>query len=165
MKFVTDGMLGKLTRWLRLSGYDVVYIGNLSVPEKDQDEVLLDLARREKRVLLTKDLSLYRSARKAGIKTVPIKTGDVTSQLVEISKKLGHRIKIDPENSRCTACNGVLRSVNREAVVGLVPDSVLKSGKKFWRCSKCGKIYWEGKHWKTIIETISRYNELREQTC
>lgn len=52
MKFLADGMLGKLTRWLRMLGQDVRY----SVQFDDSE--LLVLAKKEERVLLTKDLEL-----------------------------------------------------------------------------------------------------------
>lgn len=160
MKFIADGMLGKLARWLRLAGHDVIYIGDLRVSAEEQDEALLNLSKREKRELLTRDFVLYRRARKAKIKTTFIRTSDVVSQLAEISKRGGRKIEIDPENSRCPVCNGLLKSADKEKVVKLVPGAVLKTQQEFWRCTKCGKIYWHGKHWKTIIEMASRYNKL-----
>jgi uncharacterized protein with PIN domain len=54
VKFLADGMLGKLSRWLRMLGQDVIY----SVEFDDSE--LLELAKREDRVLLTKDLELYK---------------------------------------------------------------------------------------------------------
>ncbi len=61
MKFLADAMLGKLTRWLRILGQDVVY----SVEFNDSE--LLDLAKKEKRVLLTKDFELYKRAISKGL--------------------------------------------------------------------------------------------------
>ena len=49
MKFLADGMLGKLARWLRMLGQDVIYSTQLN------DNELLGLAKAECRVLLTKD--------------------------------------------------------------------------------------------------------------
>ena len=70
MKFVTDGMLGKLTRWLRLAGHDVIYIGDLGVPANEQDNILISRANGEKRILLTCDVDLHRRARKTGSKSI-----------------------------------------------------------------------------------------------
>ena len=61
MKFVADGMLGKLARWLRMMGHDVIY----SVEFNDSE--LLELAKKEERVLLTRDLELYKRAIGKGI--------------------------------------------------------------------------------------------------
>jgi uncharacterized protein with PIN domain len=160
MKFIADGMLGKLARWLRLAGHDVTYIGDLQVPPERQDDVLLERAKLEGRILLTCDLVLHRRAKKAGIRTAFIGAKDVVSQLAEVSKRSGKKIEINPENSRCPVCNGLLESASEEEVIRLVPETVLKTGREFWRCVKCGKIYWRGRHWKTIIEMASRYNRM-----
>ena len=48
LKFITDGMLGKLTRWLRLLGHDVEYANNT------EDKELMAMAKKEERILLHK---------------------------------------------------------------------------------------------------------------
>jgi len=47
IKFVADVMVGKLARWLRVLGFDVVYSNVL-----DDDEIIR-LAKSESRVILT----------------------------------------------------------------------------------------------------------------
>lgn len=49
-------MLGKLTRWLRMLGQDVEYSNNM------EDSELLVTAKREGRILLTRDFELYQRA-------------------------------------------------------------------------------------------------------
>jgi len=158
MKFIADGMLGKLARWLRLAGHDVTYIRDSNLPPEKQDDELLQKARNEKRTLLTADVALHKRAIKAGLRSTLIEGADIVSQLVEISKHLGQRIEIIPEKSRCPICNGPLEPVGKGKVEGLVPESVLKANSEFWRCTKCNKIYWKGKHWKSIIAMASKYN-------
>ena len=162
MKFIADGMLGKLARWLRLAGYDVTYIGDLKIQAEEQDDVLLSLAREEKRVLLTCDIDLNRRARRAGLKSVFIQGSDLIDQLVEVSRRSGSKIQIQPENSRCPMCNGLLEEAGRGEIEGKVPATVLDNQNEFWRCSSCGKIYWKGSHWKTIVEMAERYNRMVE---
>jgi len=157
MKFIDDGMLGKLTRWLRLAGHDVLYVGDLEVSPEKQDDFLLKRAAIEKRTLLTADLELHKRAIKAGVDSVLVQGKDIVSQLVEISKKIERKIEISPENSRCPVCNGVLAPMDKSKAERAVPESVLKSNKEFWRCKKCGKFYWQGGHWKTIIEMATQY--------
>ncbi len=51
-RFAVDEMLGTLARWLRVMGYDAVY-------EKDHnDDEIVDIAKREGRILLTRDREL-----------------------------------------------------------------------------------------------------------
>jgi len=158
MKFIADGMLGKLARWLRLAGHDVIYIGDLKVPAGEQDDALLSLSRREDRVLLTCDIELHRRARRAGVKSAFIQGSDLVDQLVQVSRRSGSKIHIRPENSRCPMCNGMLEEAGKEEVEGKVPANVLKTYDEFWKCRNCGKTYWRGGHWKTILEMASRYD-------
>ena len=158
MKFIADGMLGKLARWLRLAGHDVTYIGDFHVPASQQDDDLLSRAKGEKRTLLTCDIDLHRRARRAGVKSAFVESSAVVDQLVEVSKRCGSKIRIQPENSRCPMCNGPLELARKEEIKGTVPDTVLRAQSEFWRCVRCEKLYWRGKHWKTILEMASRYN-------
>jgi uncharacterized protein with PIN domain len=162
MKFIADGMLGKLARWLRLAGHDVVYIGDLEVPAGEQDDALLTISKEEGRVMLTCDIGLHRRARRAGVKSAFIQGSDLVGQLVQVSRRSGSKIEIRPENSRCPMCNGTLVGASREEVEGKVPANVLKAQSEFWRCLSCGKIYWQGSHWKTIVEMAERYNQMVE---
>ena len=160
MKFIADGMLGKLARWLRLAGHDVVYIGDLKVPPERQDELLLSRAKGEGRTLLTCDMGLHRKAKREDAKSAFVESEDVVEQLVEVSRRCGKTIRIKPEYSRCPMCNGSLELAEKPEVEGLVPPSVFKSQREFWRCSSCGKLYWHGTHWRTILEMASRYERM-----
>jgi uncharacterized protein with PIN domain len=60
MRFIIDTMLGNLVTWLRLLGFDTVYIKS-----RDDEEIILR-ALSEARVLVTRDKELAaRSAKKA----------------------------------------------------------------------------------------------------
>src|ERR1043166_7873630 len=48
-RFAVDWMLGRLARWLRILGHDVAYGRHL------RDRTLVECARREDRLLLTRD--------------------------------------------------------------------------------------------------------------
>ena len=54
VRFIADDHAAKLARWLRLLGYDTLHF-----PEVD-DERLAELARREGRIVVTRDTSLAR---------------------------------------------------------------------------------------------------------
>ncbi|MGC8817171.1 MAG: Mut7-C RNAse domain-containing protein [Candidatus Hadarchaeum sp.] len=159
MRFVANGMLGKLARWLRLAGYDVIYMGRTNLPPEGQDERILETVNEEGGVLLTADVQLHRRALRQGLRSVLIRETEVAGQLAEISRRLGERIEIIPEKSRCSVCNGTLTPVAKDTVEGMVPEKVLMTN-DFWRCTNCGKIYWRGKHWKNITEEVNKYNDL-----
>ncbi|MHA2424772.1 MAG: Mut7-C RNAse domain-containing protein, partial [Candidatus Thorarchaeota archaeon] len=56
MRFVVDAMLGKVALWLRLTGHDTIYEGDI------EDDNALVIAEEEGRALLTADEELFQRA-------------------------------------------------------------------------------------------------------
>ena len=156
MRFLADVMLGRLARYLRLLGHDTAYERDIT------DSALLLLALREGRILLTRDTRL--AARKVlppGRAFLAV-SNDPLAQLKEVA---GHfNLGSLPatgllETARCSVCNVLLERVAsnaKESVRDLVPEHVFLSGKIFWRCSGCGRVYWEGSHIERFIKDIRR---------
>lgn len=53
-KFFVDRMLGRLIAWLRIFGYDTKSALDFE-PAPDEDTMLIDVAKREGRILLSRD--------------------------------------------------------------------------------------------------------------
>jgi len=143
MKLLCDHMLGSLARWLRFMGYDTAY------PEPTSDRDLIDMARREDRILLTRDKELAGRVREA----VGIRSDDLDEQIREVAAVLPLRL-IDPL-SRCSLCNSVLLPVSRDAIEELVPVGVRSRHEEFWRCPSCQRVYWQGSHWDKMVERLN----------
>ena len=143
MKLLCDHMLGSLARWLRFMGYDTAY------PEPTSDRDLIDMARREDRILLTRDKELAGRVRDA----VGIRSDDLDEQIREVAAVLPLRL-IDPL-SRCSLCNSVLLPVSRDAIEELVPVGVRSRHEEFWRCPSCQRVYWQGSHWDKMVERLN----------
>lgn len=150
MKFLADSMLGRLTRWLRLSGYDVLY------SEKLRDDGILELAVKEGRIVLTRNKRLREKADGRGIDSVLLVSNDFVDQLQQLTKERGIDVKSTPEYARCPMCNSTVRRVDKSEVVGKVKETVLRDVEEFWACISCGKIYWHGGHWRKIKEIAER---------
>lgn len=153
MKLLFDAMLKNTAKWARLFGVDSVYI-----TEEDKD--VLKSASEGGKILVTMDKDLSERAKKQGINTIFLSTVDVSEQLYKIEQSLEKEIFQFPDKTRCTACNGDLRTVGLDEVKGKIPEKVAKFHKEFWLCINCGKIYWEGGHWKNITKT---YEELKKR--
>ncbi len=149
-KFVADSMLGKLARWLRMSGYDVVYSNDL------EDEELLELAASEGRVLLTRDRVLYQRAVKRKVDVELVTSNDFVERLRQIREKRKLTICGSPAYSRCPVCNGELEKVEKKEIEGEVPEGVFEANVDFWRCKACKKVYWEGSHWEKIRDVVKK---------
>ena len=136
-RFVADAMVGRLARWLRVLGFDVLYDSSLD------DHQLVALARREGRVLLTRDVPLASGTN--GPERLLIESGDFREQLVEVVGVY----RLDPWRglfSRCIDCNTPLEPALREEVQHRVPPYIFSTKARFMRCERCGKILWEGTH-------------------
>jgi hypothetical protein len=150
MKFITDSMLGRLARWLRLSGYDVLY------SEKLRDEDILELAVEEGRIVLTRDKKLKVKADVRGVDAALVISNDLVEQLRQLAIERSIDIKGTPVNARCPLCNSTIKIVAKNEVAQRVPENVLREVEEFWKCVTCGKIYWHGGHWKKIKEIAER---------
>jgi hypothetical protein len=154
-------MLGKLARWLRMLGQDVTYDVKLN------DNELLELAKKESRMLLTKDLELYKRAVAKGIDAFFVRGTFESEQLAEIANRYGLSLTIDMETSHCPVCNTRLVATPKELLLSELKKNTLKYYEKFWRCPNCGQIYWQGAHWKQISSTLNeaqaKLEKLREK--
>ncbi len=139
-------MLGTLAKWLRFMGYDTEYPGPLG------DNELLALAKREGRVLLTRDKELAARSPQA----IRVRSDDLEEQIREVASRLGLKV-IDPL-SRCSLCNAVLATASPEEVGDLVPEGVRARHSTFWRCPTCGKVYWQGSHWDRMVERLNQFD-------
>lgn len=156
MKFIADGMLGKLTRWLRMLGHNVKYSNRLD------DSQLMAIAKKERRILLTRDLELYQQAITKGVQAFFVDGQMEAEKLAKIAQKFGINLEIDMATSRCPKCNAKVKPIHKENVKGKVEDSTFNFYNEFWECPKCSQIYWQGAHWKRIIKTLETAKELKK---
>ncbi|MFX0195617.1 MAG: DUF5615 family PIN-like protein [Candidatus Hodarchaeota archaeon] len=144
MKFLCDSMLGKLTRWLRLLGNDCIYFRDI------EDEKLLEIARSDNRILITRDQNLTHKAQKMGLKVQQITGTTILEKLEEVIRSWDLHTDIIPDDSRCSKCNGEVRRVEKSNIQERVPEGTFKHQNIFWECTECGQVYWKGAHWKKI---------------
>jgi hypothetical protein len=142
--FLLDAMLGKLAVYLRLCGYDTVYALDRDV---EADDTILELADREGRTVLTRDVHLSTRAERGFLLNEP----DPPDQLAELAAA-GLRLEPTDEPVRCGRCNGTVEAVDDgEETPGYAPDPVAEPQ---WRCTECGQVFWKGSHWDRMRETL-----------
>lgn len=150
MKFFVDAMFGKLARWLRILGHDVIY----SVQFDDSE--LLELAKLEKRVLLTKDLELYKRAIGKGLDAYYVEGKTESERLAEIAKRYNLTLLVNMDKSHCPLCNTKLNITSKEWVQSELEKNTFAYYDKFWKCHSCRQIYWQGAHFKQINNTLEK---------
>jgi hypothetical protein len=134
---MVDVNLGKLARRLRMLGFDAAYDNKLD------DGEIVDIAAREKRIVLTRDRKLL--FRKAVTHGYWIRSDDVDTQLKEVLQRLDLYHQVKPLQ-RCMDCNGSIESVARERVWSRLEPLTRRYYREFYCCSRCHKIYWSGSH-------------------
>lgn len=154
-KFLVDRMLGRLVAWLRIFGYDTKSALDLEL-SSNEDTLLIEMAKAEGRILLSRDKELVDRAKKAGINAVHILPDGVREQLEALARE--YPLHIEPEMTRCTVCNAGLRRATSEDLEIInknseIPENLKKDHTQLWICERCGKVYWQGSHWRNILKT------------
>ena len=147
-KFIADGMLGKLTRWLRLLGHNIEYAGSMD------DKELIQKARNENRVLLTRDVELYKQAIAKGAEAFLIESPNQTANLASLAKRFKFKLEVDVKVSRCPKCNGTIKTASKTSVADKIPPTTSSNYNEFWQCQQCGQVYWRGAHWNRIEKIL-----------
>lgn len=152
--FAVDAMLGNLAKKLRILGYDSKYSSSI------EDYQLIRLAKDENRVIVTKDQNLVKTAEKESITAVLIRGDDEINQIIQLITKVKlSDFTMDTNSSRCVNCNGKLLSIEKTKILNKVPTGIYQRQDKFWKCSDCQKIYWEGSHFVKLQEFVSKLNK------
>ena len=152
-EFILDAALGRLARYLRMLGYDAIYLKGASGPEVLRETL------RTGRTLLTRRRDL---AERSDIESYLVKSDRVLEQVAEVAAKFGlemtHRAM-----TRCIECNVLLEPVAKEDVLEELPPHVRKTQNIFSRCPECGRTYWPGTHFARSLARLMRALERADE--
>lgn len=153
LRFLLDVHLGTLARRLRLLGVDTAYestdIG---------DAALATRSATEKRVMLSRDRGLLRRRELwAGAYVYSTRPEE---QLRDVLDRFAP--ELNPW-TRCTACNGLLRTAAKEEVAQQLKGGTQRSYDVFARCTECGRVYWKGAHHEQLEAVVERALSIRTQ--
>ncbi|NLV71264.1 MAG: Mut7-C ubiquitin/RNAse domain-containing protein [Actinobacteria bacterium] len=146
VRFAADVHLGRLARYLRLAGFDTLYRNDWD------DRELAETAVREHRIILTRDRGLLmRSIVTHGYvvrETLP------RAQLVEVLGRFDLWGLLRPF-TRCSVCNDCVEPVTKAEIVSELPARTARYYQEFWRCTGCGRLYWRGPHYRSLMKLFS----------
>ena len=147
--FIADVMLGKLSKWLRILGFDTEYS-----PASGTDE-LVKRAAQENRQILTRNTRLNkRTDLKSRI--CFIKANYPMEQVREVIDHYKLKGVASAALTRCVICNRKLEAIASMMIVFKVPDYVLNTKKNFFTCPCCQRIYWRGTHYHSMQELLRK---------
>src|SRR5690349_3396362 len=115
MRFLVDGMLGGLARWLRILGQEVRYDSIAG------DNDLLRLAQEGDMILLTRDEELYRRATAKEITSALVLGKTEEERLAQIANIFGLDLAADVARTRCPECGSVLKRTLKKDLTEGVP--------------------------------------------
>jgi hypothetical protein len=154
MKFAVDSMLGKLARWLRILGYDVIYDPSLPI------EQLVERANRDDRIVITRR------------KTFPDDVSPTTffnvcsDTFPEQLRRLVTHLGLDTRThlfTRCVDCNEPVRPIDKRSAAGRVPERTWRDLDQFFECPRCRCVYWDGSHRTNTLKKLQRILEPHPQ--
>lgn len=143
--FICDGHLGKLCKYLRMLGFDCLFVHLASHPELPVRE------NREQRIVLSRDKKLKNDPEIQPF--ILITSSDPLTQLHEVIRQLDLETFISPL-SRCLQCNGHLESVPKEQIIHKLEPGTARHFDQFFQCSHCGRLYWKGSHYQNMMHFI-----------
>ncbi|MEM0127763.1 MAG: Mut7-C RNAse domain-containing protein [Thermoplasmatales archaeon] len=132
---VVDSMLGKLSKYLRMLGYDVEYITN----DKDDSYIV---ERSKICQVITRDKELHSRIPSS----ILVTDYDPKGQLGQVYRKLPK-----PEHGfleLCTECG--LKTLEIESRENL-PEYVNRTAERIFYCTRCEKYYWKGSHISNFV--------------
>lgn len=147
-RFILDGHLGKLARYLRLLGFDSLYRNDYR-----DDEIIL-IANRERRIILTRDIGILKTA--SVTRGIWIRSQRPDEQVKEVLDRLDLKSQVDPFK-RCMVCNASVQPVAKEAIVHRLKPRTKRYYDTFVECRKCGHIYWKGSHHENMAAKIEQW--------
>ena len=144
-RFVAEPMLGKLAKWLRMIGYDVLY------QRSYREEDLFRFTAQGRRLLSRRTEA---QAHHPGV--ILIRSDHVGEQLMELRN--AGCLKLDPSKffTMCLLCNVPLRGADPESARTSLPDYVWHEnlpGIRF--CPECGRFFWPGTHRDRMLTQLA----------
>jgi hypothetical protein len=123
---------------------------------------MLDVGREEQRLVLTADRLVLQLRESDHVYIVRAK--DKRAQFEEVVRTFS--VDLDPEQimSRCTYCGGTfgVSTVRFEDLPSecTVPEGVRELHDEFWVCTGCGKVFWQGEHYKNALQNLTKRCQL-----
>ncbi|MFH1038609.1 MAG: Mut7-C RNAse domain-containing protein [PVC group bacterium] len=154
--FILDVHLGTLARRLRMLGFDTLYRNDYDDPE------IIRTALKDKRIILTRDRGILKNS--LVTHGYWIRASAPEDQLREVLERFDLFAAIRPFG-RCITCNGLIEEVSKEAVLDRLPPKTKTSHDRFRICIGCGKVYWQGSHYRAMNDLIGRLKNREETRC
>lgn len=155
LRFLVDGNVGRLARYLRMAGFDTLY--DPIWTETDLLRILQD----ETRILLTRNLDLLK--RKQIVFGRCIRSSNPVMQLREVFALFSLRSLDDRLMTRCLQCNELLQPVPKQDILTRLEPLTIRYFDEFKICPTCDKIYWHGSHADKMMALLAETGSITKK--
>jgi len=154
-KFICDDNLGKLTRYLRVAGYDTLFFTPIS------DGRLLQLALDDQRHILSRDRRFLERTLARDI--FIIADDHWPDQLRAVMTRFG--LTFDPGRmlSRCLEDNSLTQKIDKTTVEAALFPYTFSHFQDFRQCPTCKRIFWSGSHIDAMVSRLRRLGFIPEK--
>lgn len=144
-RFICDVHLGRLSKYLRMLGFDTLY-SNRYTPDE-----MISISRQEKRIILSRSFQMIRH--KEVTHAYWIRSAAPLEQIKDLLGKFDLYRLADPL-TRCLNCNDRLATVKKQDIIHRLQALTARYYTEFFRCPACDQIYWKGSHFENMLEFI-----------
>jgi uncharacterized protein with PIN domain len=144
-RFVADAHLGGLAHMLRMLGFDTLYDNHF------HDDDIVAICEQDGRIVLTRDRELLK--RRTVTHGCFVHALKSEQQLHEIVERLD-LVRSAKPFTLCLHCNAPLHPVDKAVVYDRLPPKVQEHYEKFSTCDHCGRVFWEGSHWRNMRRVL-----------
>lgn len=146
-------MLGSLAKYLRFMGYDTKSADMLISGDRREDSVLLEMAKSEARILLTRDRELFQRGKEISFH---LKSDDVSCQVKELLLAGLISSSFKPGLERCILCNTKLRPAETDEIKSSSYAPQGRDKDEFMWCPLCRRLYWAGTHSENMEKRLRK---------
>jgi len=151
-RFVVDGHLGQLAKYLRLLGFDTLYQVEI------EDWEIAQVSQDQERILLTRDVRLL--MRKNIVHGYWLRSKEPAEQIMEVLGRYRLMDTVAPWR-RCLRCNGEVHKVTKAEIMDRLEPLTKLHYQEFHVCQECDQIYWKGSHYRPLRKFVQEIMDER----
>lgn len=146
MRFVCDSTMGKLSRFLRMAGFDTAYV------REDNMARVLAISKEENRLIVSRN-SKYLELQLAN-NFRHLTADEPLDQFRKLVTDLQMQLDEKQFLTRCLQCNELLEKIATEKVSERLYDFVARTQREIFVCPRCDKLYWHATHARAMITRL-----------
>lgn len=150
LRFLAESTLGKLSKWLRLAGFDTLYD-----PHRPDAFRIADCSKAQQRIVLTRTRQVYDLLPPS--RALFIRHNAPLAQVRQVMQHFAVLRRDLQPLTRCAICNAPVEPCPKEKLIGQIADYIWQRHDRFHCCPQCKRIFWPGSHTERLLEAMQHW--------